>query len=235
MEKKIVIPGDFLSDNSSKAGDGTYVSEGKVYSKLFGLVSEKDKILVVSLSGKYLPSIRDVVIGTVVEISYSNWFLNINSPYEGRLNISEFSKRIEQDNMMEYLNIGDSVVVMVKEVTPSMKVELTMRNHKLGIIADGRIFKLSPSKVPRVIGRSGSMISMMKKETNCNIVVGQNGIVWVTGKDKDVDKAIESLHIIEKEAHTKGLTDRVSVFLKNGYEKKPVDSTNLEILNELLD
>lgn len=235
MEKKIVIPGEFLSDNSSKAGDGTYVHEGKVYSKFFGLVSERDKIQVVSLSGKYLPSISDIVIGTVVEISYSNWFLDINSPYEGRLNISEFSRRIESGNMMEYLNIGDSVIVMVKEVTPSMKVELTMRNHKLRSITNGRIFKISPAKVPRVIGRSGSMISMLKKETNCDIVVGQNGFVWVTGKEKDIDHVIESLHIIEKEAHTKGLTDRVSVFLKEDYEGKPVDSTNLEILNELLD
>jgi exosome complex component RRP4 len=232
MDKKVVIPGEFLSDNKSRSGDGTYIYKGKVYSALFGHVSGKDKIKVVSLSGKYIPSRGDMIIATVIEITYSNWFLDINSPYDGMLNISEYPGGIESGDMSKYLNISDSILVMVKEVTPLMKVELTLKNNKLQPITNGRLIKVSPVKVPRIIGRGGSMISMLKKETNSNIFIGQNGIIWITGRDHDVDKVVECIHIIEKEAYTNGLTERISTFLK---KKMPVDSTNLEILNELLD
>lgn len=236
MDKQIVIPGDLLSDNVAKAGDGTYVAEGKVYSNLYGLVSEKDKIRVVSLSGKYIPSTGDVIIATVSEVTFSNWIMDINSPYEGLLHLSEYPKRIESSEMMKHLKIGDSALVLVKEITPSMKVELTMRDNKLKPISSGRMVFISSTKVPRIIGRGGSMISMLKKETNCNIFVGPNGVVWVTGKDRNMDKAIEAIHIIENEAHTNGLTDRISRFLKEeSGEHKRDKATGSDILNELLD
>lgn len=237
MNKKIVLPGDYLSDDVSKAGDGTYIKDGKVYSNLYGALNEKGKIRVVSLTGKYMASSGDVIIGTVSEITFSNWILDIKSPYEGWLNVSEYPRRIENSEMSKYLNVGDSVMVMVKEITPSMKVDLTMRsNNRLRSITSGRLVEVSPVKVPRVIGRGGSMISMLKAETNCNIFVGQNGVVWITGKDRDMDKAISAIRLIESEAHTQGLTERINRFLKGDAEEaKPVNSQSPEILNELLD
>lgn len=236
MDKQIVVPGDFLSEDSKKAGVGTYVHEGKVYSNLYGLVSGKDKIRVVPLSGRYIPNAGDEIIAMVTEITFSNWIMDINSPYEGLLHQSEYPKRIDSADMMRYLKVGESVLVMVKEVTPSMKVELTMRNSKFRPINSGRLVKILPTKVPRVIGRGGSMISLLKKETRCNIFVGQNGIIWVTGKDRDMDIAIEAIKIIENKAHTNGLTDRINAFLKGEKEEaKSVESKGSEIFNELLD
>ena len=60
----------------------------------------------------------------------------------------------------------------------------------------------------------GSMINMLKKELNCNIFVGQNGRIWVDGQDDDMDLALRTILIIEKEAHTTGLTDRIMDFLR---------------------
>lgn len=237
MDKQIVIPGDFLSDDFKKAGEGTYVIEGKVYSNLYGLVSEKkNKIRVVPLTGKYYPSVGDLIIATVTEITFSNWIMDIKSAYEGLLHISEYPRRIDSADMMKYLNVSDSVLVMVKEVTPSMKVELTMRDSKLKPITSGRLVEITPSKVPRIIGRGGSMISMLKNETNCNIFVGQNGVIWITGREQDMNKAIYTINLIEKEAHTNGLTDRISRFLKEeSGETEAVKSTDSNLLNELLD
>jgi len=36
------------------------------------------------------------------------------------------------------------------------------------------------------------MIAMLKNETNCNIFIGQNGRVWLTGKDKNIDLAVRT-------------------------------------------
>lgn len=80
------------------------------------------------------------------------------------------------------------------------------------------------------------MITMLKNETNCNIFVGQNGVIWITGKQRDVDKVIETINLIEINAHTDGLTDRISRFLKGKKEEgKKKDQESPDILNELLD
>ncbi len=50
---------------------------------------------------------------------------------------------------------------------------------------------------------------MIKDKTNCKIIVGQNGLVWVKG-DEDMEQLTkEIIHMIEAEAHTSGLTNKV--------------------------
>jgi exosome complex component RRP4 len=80
---------------------------------------------------------------------------------------------------------------------------------------------VTPTKIPRVIGRKGSMISMIKQETGCQIILGLNGVVLVTGKNlEDEELAISAIKKIEEESHTSGLTDRITQLLK---EKKVVN------------
>jgi len=214
MDKKLVIPGDFLSDDVKLADEGTYTEDGKVFSSVFGIASLKNHIKVVPLSGKYIPRRGDLIIGVVSEVSFSNWIVDIRSPYEGLLHISEFPRRIDNTEMSKYLKVGDSIMALVKDVDQSMKVELTLNDQRLRQIKDGRVIEVTPSKVPRLIGRSGSMIAMLKNETNCNIFIGQNGRVWLTGNDKNIDLAVRTIQKIENESHISGLTDRIVKFLK---------------------
>jgi exosome complex component RRP4 len=59
------------------------------------------------------------------------------------------------------------------------------------------------------------MISMIKQETNCQIILGLNGVILVTGKSpEDEELAITAIRKIEEESHTTGLTDRITQFLK---------------------
>jgi len=214
MDKKLVIPGDFLSDDIKLADEGTYVEDGKVFSSVFGIVSINKQIRVVPLSGKYIPKRDDIVIGIVTEVSFSNWIVDIRSPYEGLLHISEFPRRIDNAEMSKYLKVADSIMALVTDVDESMKVELTLNDQRLRQIKDGRVIEVTPSKVPRLIGRNGSMIAMLKNETGCNIFIAQNGRVWLTGKDKNVDLAVRTIQKIENESHISGLTERIVKFLK---------------------
>jgi exosome complex component RRP4 len=215
MDKKLVIPGEFLSDDINLADEGTYVGNGKVFSSVFGIASLKNHVKVVPLSSKYIPRSGDLIIGIITEVSFSNWIVDIRSPYEGLLHISEFPRRIDNKEMSKYLNVGDSIMTLVKDVDHSMKVELTLNDPRLKRIKEGRIIEITPSKVPRLIGRSGSMIAMLKNQTNCNIFIGQNGRVWITGKDnKGLDLAVKAILKIERESHISGLTDRIITFLK---------------------
>jgi exosome complex component RRP4 len=239
-DKTIVVPGDLLSEDASRAGEGTYVKEGKVYASLYGLLSEKNKIRVVPLSGKYIPVRGDLVIGTIKEVTFSNWIVDIASPYDGLLHVSEYPRRIPPEEMSEHLNVGETILAQVKDIDPTMKVELTMRDRKLKPIRSGRIFELSPSKVPRLIGHGGSMISLIKGETNCSIVVGQNGRVWIDGENCNVDFAIEAITKIEHESHIPGLTDRLANFFKDAKKREDSEdedekSEKKSILDELLE
>jgi len=163
MDRKVVVPGDLLSEDAKRSGEGTYIKDGSVYSLLYGLANYRDKINVIPLAGKYMPAPGDNVIGVVKDITFSNWIVDINSPYDGLLHISEFPKRIESDEMSKYLRIGSSIMTRVKDVDPTMKVELTLNDRKLGPIRTGQVIEISHTRVPRLIGKGGSMISMLKK------------------------------------------------------------------------
>ena len=214
MDRKVVIPGDLLSEEAKRSGEGTFVKDGKVYSLLYGLANCRDRINVIPLAGKYVPAPGDNIIGVVKDITFSNWIIDINSPYDGLLHISEFPKRIDADEMSKYLSLGSSTMIRVKDVDSTMKVELTLNDRKLGLLKTGRIIEINHTRVPRLIGKGGSMISMLKKELNCNIFVGQNGRIWINGGAEDMDLALKTILLIEKEAHTSGLTDRIVDFLK---------------------
>ena len=214
MEREIVIPGQLLSENKTDSGPGTFVKDGKVYSLLYGVKNAKKKMTVIPFSGKYIPSPRDYVIGTVINVTPSNWIFDIGSPYDGLLHVSEYPRRVDSDKMVREMSFGTSALLRIKDVNSSMKVELTMRERGLRSLDVGRLIKISPTKVPRIIGHGGSMVSMLKKETNCDIFVGQNGRIWIKGKDSEMDLLTEAIELIMKHSHTSGLTDRISHFLK---------------------
>jgi exosome complex component RRP4 len=221
MDKKIVIPGDLLSENTKKSGYGTYVKNNKIYSLFCGIENLKeDRIGVIPLAGAYIPSTNDVVIGIVIAVTPSNWIMDIAAPYDGLFHVSEYPKRIESREMSGILDVGDSLILRVREIDSSMKIELALRDSNLNKLKTGQIVEVEPVKVPRVIGHGGSMISMLKKETNCSIFVGQNGRIWIDGKDEDVELLSRALQKIEAEAQRSGLTDRIYNFLKSERTKQ---------------
>ena len=90
-----------------------------------------------------------------------------------------------------------------------------MKGPGLKKLKGGRLIDVTSSKVPRIIGREGSMITMIKDSTKCRITVGQNGKVWISGNNvQDETKAVEAIMMVENESHSEGLTDKVKAFLE---------------------
>jgi exosome complex component RRP4 len=215
MKRKIVYPGQVLSENEKQSGTGTYVQDGKVYSLFYGVANDKNHVTVVPFSGKYIPSPRDYVIGYVIEVTSSNWIFDIGSPYDGLLHVSEYPKRVDSSMMRKEIGIGDCAILRIKDVNTSMKVELSMKDRGLRRLDEGRIIDVSTTKVPRIIGHNGSMVSMLKKESNCDIFIGQNGRIWLKGKDEDMNRLTQAIEIIENKSHISGLTNHISAFLRH--------------------
>ena len=208
-EKDLVVPGQVLAEEDYYSGRGTFEEDGKVCSKLLGLVSLRNKkVTVVPLKSKYLPKKGDVVIGKISDVRFSMWEVDLNSPYSGILPASEVFGR-EKKELSRVFDIGDVLFLRIVDVDEVKKVKLGLKGRGMGKFKGGIVVDIAPTKVPRLIGKKGSMINMIKGKTGCKIVVGQNGLVWVKG-DKDMEQLVKNvIKLIEKEAHTSGLTDRI--------------------------
>ncbi|VUT24567.1 MAG: Exosome complex component Rrp4 [Candidatus Methanolliviera sp. GoM_asphalt] len=214
MREEVVIPGCFLGE-SVTAGEGTFVEENRVYSMVYGLVKrDKKEVEVIPLSGKYLPKAGDLVIGKVIESTFSMWIMDINSPYEGLLRLSNYPKRIEKEDMQKEMRVGEMVITRIKEVEFPMRINLAMDDRKCAVIREGVVIEITHTKIPRVIGKGGSMINLIKKKIGCNIFIGQNGRIWLSGSDEKIELAAETILKIEREAHANRLADRIDRFIR---------------------
>ncbi len=229
-DKEIVIPGDILADEEYHSGRGTFKENDKVCSSLVGLVAIRDKkISVIPLQSKYIPKRGDVVIGEVTDIRFSMWNLDINSPYSGFLPASDvFGK--EKRELNRTFDVGDVLFLRVVDVDEVKKVKLGLKGRGLGKFRGGILINITPTKVPRLIGKKGSMINMIKDETHCEVIVGQNGVVWVKGEPSMERVAEKVINMIEEQAHTSGLTDRVREMLARllGHEPEEPETEESE-------
>lgn len=214
-KKQLVAPGELLAEGPYFPGENTYREGSRVFASRIGLADlVANKLIVVPLKGCYVPRVDDFVIGRVVDIAMSGWTVDISAPYPAMLPLSETPAArgmASRKDLTLIFNIGDLVMAEVIAFDRTRDPLLTVRGRGLGKVSSGRVVNISPAKIPRLIGRKGSMISMLKKATGCDIIVGQNGTVLVSGRQpKNEQIAVAAMFMIEREAHTRGLTDRVS-------------------------
>ena len=211
--RKLVLPGDEIGYGI--AGSGTYIDKGVVVSKTLGLADEKNGTkFVIPLSGVYSPKKGDGVIGIIKDIVSSKWIVDINSPYLAALSLSDALNEfidLTKNDLTRYYDIGDVIFTKVLNVSKNKLITLTMKDKRCRKLYGGIIIKVTPSKVPRIIGRKGSMVELIKEKTGCQIVVGQNGLIWIKGEHKRL--AVEAILRIESYAHKVGLTDKIKEFL----------------------
>lgn len=218
-KRELVVPGQLIAEGDYDLGEGVFRDEGKIRASVYGLADEsRNEIKVIPLEGRYIPKVGDKIIGIVVDDYYAGWILDINSPYEGNLPVSNLLQRrvdLDEEDISEFLEVGDVVEAMVQEVDELMDITLNVGDDERGRISGGRLIEILPSKIPRVIGRKGSMISILQKKGRCNVSVGQNGRIMIWGDDRErVNRVVEAILKIEREAHTSGLTDRIREFLE---------------------
>jgi len=213
-ERRLVITGELLG--RGRAGHGAYEDNGNVFSKYVGLAEGRDDLhFVIPLSGVYNPKRGDGVIGRVTEIIFQKWIIDINSPYEAMLPLSEGVEGfvdLTKADLTKYFDYGDVIFTEIAQVSKQRHITLTMRSRKCRKLKGGRLIRVTPAKVPRIIGKGGSMVEMIKQMTGTQIVVGQNGVVWVRGDAEDV--AAEAVLAIEERAHMHGLTDYIKAMLE---------------------
>ncbi|RLF54369.1 MAG: RNA-binding protein [Thermoplasmata archaeon] len=214
--RELVLPSQFLGDAKRyRPGAGTFVENGKIYAERLGIINVKDNVISVTpLRGKYEPKAGDVVVGIIIEVGAAVWMVDINSIYPAFLHINEVPWFVEIGNTSKFLNYGDVILAKIKSAGELDKVQITLKDRGLHKINGGTLIETEPTKVPRIIGKNASMITALKRYTNCRIFVGRNGRIWVDGSPEAIQKIERAIRLIEREAHTYGLTERVIALLQ---------------------
>ncbi len=219
-QRKIVIPGEKIIEGAEYLpGENTEKRNGAVVATRYGLSDVSDKLVkVIPVSGTYKPRRGNVVIGEVENLTFNGWIININSPARTFLPLTEVPRFVPKNALEEVMDIGDMVVVKLFNVAKK-GIDLTLKDRGLGKITEGLIVQVNPNKVPRIIGKEGSMVKLIKEKTNCNLTVGQNGFIWIKGENvEDELFAKKTVKYIEKNAHLEGLTDKMEDFFSGDKE-----------------
>ncbi|MBI2136321.1 RNA-binding protein [Candidatus Woesearchaeota archaeon] len=218
-EKEVVVPGEVIARGMDfLPGMGTTRQSDNIVAARIGLVNVDGRaIKLIPLSGQYLPRNGDTIIANVVDVNFSGWRVETNSAYSAMLNVKDATGDFvpKGADLTQYFDVGDYLVAKIVNVTTQMLIDLSLRGPGLRKLGEGRILKVASSKVPRIIGKKGSMVSMIKQATDTKIIVGQNGVIWISGEDpKGELTAVNTIRKIEEEAHIPGLTDRIKSYLE---------------------
>ncbi len=216
-KREIVIPGEVLGNiKEKKASYGTFIENGKIISKFLGIQKDSDNYLtVVPLSGVYLPRRNDKIIGFITGVEKAGWVVDINAPWLAFLTVSEAVDEFidfKKTDISRFYDVNDIIYAQISDAKGS-DVHLSMRTEMARKLKEGVTIKITPSKVPRLIGKEGSMINTIKEKTGTIIRVGQNGVVWISGEK--IDKAIKAIKLIEEKSHIVGLTDEITKLLSD--------------------
>jgi exosome complex component RRP4 len=244
--REVVVPGEVLTEDTKNflPGRGTIYNSDrtKIISLNIGLKQiNKNYVNVIPLRGFYTPKPGDKVIALVVDKNPVKYKCDINAKDFATLKPKNTIKKDrsrsfrgggrgrgssygQENTSTKKYEIGDVLIVKILSADRINKPELTTVGKYLGVRNNGIVISIDPPKIPRVIGRSGSMIKMLKNLTKCNIFVTQNGRIWLKGEDIAHERLlIESIQKIENEAHTVGLTDRIQEYIMTEIKVRGLD------------
>ena len=219
-KRKYVIPGDIVTTGPYRPEQNVILDGNKIVSTTIG-ISEiyDDSVRVIPLTGKYIPKINDLVIGKVISHTSLSWELDINSCYVGFLPAQDVFGRdfsAHADELTSKLKSGDLVAARIANFDRTRDPLVTISDRDLGKIDSGDLVEISPSKVPRLIGKRGTMIQAIEMATNAAITIGQNGWVVVSCETPEgLLKAKKAIQMVDEKAHVANLTDQVKEMLES--------------------
>ena len=218
--RRYVIPGDVVTTGPFRPEQNVILDGNKIISTMVG-ISEiyDDSAKVIPLAGKYTPKINDLVIGKVISHTSLSWELDINSCYVGFLPAQDVFGRdfsAHADELTSKLKSGDLVAARIANFDRTRDPLVTISDRDLGKIDSGDLVEISPSKIPRLIGKKGSMIQIIELATDAAVTIGQNGWIVVScDTPHGLLKAKKAIQMVDENAHVANLADQVKEMLES--------------------
>ncbi|MCD6369239.1 MAG: hypothetical protein J7L38_05540 [Thermoproteales archaeon] len=194
--RKIFVPGERVPGASGETlGRGIIkLNDGKIVSTRIGVYSSTTKghqkiISIAPFKAPYVPTPGDTVIGKIIDVGFTNWTVDINSPYVALLPLTEvYSKPVEvgKIDLTKTLKIGDLIVAKVINFDLTRDPILTIKESRLGKVPRGIYVELTPLEylvLKRKAFSDKNLVENLRKEFNCELFIGCNYRLIIIGKD----------------------------------------------------
>uniref|UniRef100_A0A915M6Z2 Ribosomal RNA-processing protein 40 n=1 Tax=Meloidogyne javanica TaxID=6303 RepID=A0A915M6Z2_MELJA len=192
---RIVLPGDFITDNflvvSTQAprlvGYGLQKREDGIYAVNAGILHEHDNKLWLNTSMKrYIPHSGDRVLGTVTAKVGDIFRVDIGGPDLALLNYTSFEGATKRNR--PNVKVGDliygQIILTSKHFEPELScVDSESRARGMGVISTpGLVFSVTLSHARNLLKENDQIIPALGKELKFEITIGVNGRIWVGGE-----------------------------------------------------
>ena len=232
VKRRYVIPGEVVARGNLRADINVMRDGERIVATRVGMAEVgHDVVRVIPLSGPYIPRIDDLVVAKIIDYSAFAWEADMNSCFFGILPAaSVFGRDFSpaKDSLIDKLSVGDMIAAKVIAFDRTRDPLLSISGPGLGRIPRGQVVKISPAKVPRLIGKKGSMIKTIEAGTRSRMLVGQNGVVVIVGSTEDTLKAMDAIYMVEQEAHSADLIERVQKMLGISVAEPPASENGSE-------
>lgn len=196
-QRQIVLPGECVAKGAVRIPH-TFIEDNNTYAAAIGFLDAEGKY--VPLESPYRPFEGDMVLGIITEIKgTAGYILEMNHPSHAF---------IPARTMRTRLSIGDIVLAQVERVDEVGNVD-AMNARRLPV---GHLLEFPPAKIPRLIGRKSSMLALIQEHAGGEIIVGNNGLIWVS-ENSNISLVRNACELVIKNAHFSGLTDKMGAFL----------------------
>jgi len=202
-ELRLVTPGMAIGPSAGKRiGSGAIAHNDEIIATKLGWAREFNSTVSVDpINSSYIPRSGDLIVATVAEVRNNLWFMNINGSFQGLLPMSLAPWKVEFGAAREHMGIGDVALARVQEVDECHNVVLTMKGIGLRRLNQGALLTIPVNHIDRIKGVENSRLERLKSASDCRIIVGQNGKIWVDGDAKGIDWAREAINIAQKSGH----------------------------------
>ena len=180
----LVVPGEDLGDSDGmEAGHGVLPISGRLRAVKQGRVrNQGSTISVEPVHTRYIPRPSDLVIGYIEGCTNNIWFVELGAPFNAILPMSLGPGKVEFGGTRSIMDIGDAILCRVQEVEETHSSVVTMKGMGLRKIRSGVVEEIDPHLLGRLIGKGGESLRRFKEETECRIVVADNGRMWIDGE-----------------------------------------------------
>ena len=202
-EQRLVTPGMVIGPASGKrAGSGTIAENNEFIATRLGWLNERnDVVSVLPINSAYMPRSGDLVIGYVAEVRNNLWFFDVNGPFQALLPMSLAPWKVEYGSTRQHLGIGDAALARIQEVDETHNMVLTMKGVGLRRLNEGAVVSIPVNLIDTLRGENNATLSRIRDATNCRIIVGDNGRVWIHGDAEDMLASRQLIQTLQQEGH----------------------------------
>ncbi|MAH98291.1 MAG: RNA-binding protein [Euryarchaeota archaeon] len=179
----LVVPGEDLGESEGQeAGHGVLSISGRLKAIKQGIIRKKgDLVSVEPKHTRYMPRPGDLVIGFIEGCTNNIWFIELGAPFNAILPMSLGPGKVDFGGTRSVMDVGDAVLCRIQEVEETHSSVVTMKGMGLRKIRSGIIEEIDPHLLGRLIGKGGQSLRRLKEDTECRVVVADNGRMWIDG------------------------------------------------------